>query len=51
MTDYLIHFLIGLLGAGAGYAGAKFCPHTKHQFAVAAIIVAIETVATVRIVG
>ena len=51
MTDYIAHFIIGLLGLGAGFVGAKFCPHPRHQFAVGLIIVFFETMLTVPLVG
>jgi hypothetical protein len=51
MIDYIAHFIIGILGMAAGLFGGKFCPHFKHQILVGVLLVAAETIATVRLVG
>ena len=51
MTTYVLHFLIGLMGAGAGWYARGFCRHAHHRVMLTLMLVAVETVATVSIIG
>ena len=51
MTTYALHFMIGLLGAGAGWYARGFCQHRHHRVMLTLMLVAAETVATVSIIG
>jgi hypothetical protein len=50
-VDYVLHFFIGLMGMGAGFIARSWCPHLRHKIAVGFTLLAIESVATVRLVG
>lgn len=51
MLDYLIHFLIGLGGAGIGLVARRWCPHRRHQIMVGVLAIAVESAVTVPLVG
>ena len=52
--DYVLHFAIGMSGAGAGYYASSFCSHETHvalRWCIAVGLVLLETVVTVNLVG
>ena len=57
LPDILVHFLIGLLGAGTGFLVRGACrhngwlPHPRAQIALTMTLVAIEAAATVPLIG
>jgi hypothetical protein len=51
MIAYVVHYAIGLLGAGAGWYARGFCRHDHHRIMLTLSLVAIESVATVGIIG
>jgi hypothetical protein len=51
VTDILIHFGIGLLGAGTGWYARGFCKHNSHRIALTLGVVFAESLLTVRMVG
>jgi hypothetical protein len=51
IADYIIHFIIGLGGAGIGLLARNWCSHRRHQIIVGVLAVAIESAVTVPLVG
>lgn len=51
MMPYVVHGIIGAIGAGIGFYARGFCAHKRHTIALTAALVAVESVASVRIVG
>jgi hypothetical protein len=51
LTDLLIHFLIGIVGATTGYAARGVCSHRHHQIIVGLLAIAAESTVSVILVG
>ena len=51
LASYVMHFAIGLGGAFSARCALGVCEHTSHRLIVGGLLLAIESVASVQLVG